>query len=283
MYTLANNDLTVEILDPTGNVDQLGSRYCTGGYIYQIKDNMLGNLLTGPKYPNPDVDVFDGQGAPEVFVTAPNSENSKTGGDVLVIGVGLVTRTSPIDPFHARNNPLVRKFCEWEVTQLPGKISMVTTQSIENIRIKLTRTILLHNRRLTSATMLQNNSNKTIPLNWFAHPFFPVPADNKLHLFRNTVEIPDNSGYYIDNKGIIARKSNYDWEKGLYQLISLKNKALFAVKQFHPLLGKLQISVDFIPDALALWGNEKTCSFEPFITKQIAPNQTFSWNITYSF
>jgi hypothetical protein len=284
MYILSNNYLTVQILDPEKNRDLLGSRYCTGGYIHQIIDAKIGNLLSGPGFPDPDVDVFDGQGAPEVFTASPNSERAKVGDDVLVIGVGFVTRTSDIEPFHSRNNPHVREFCTWNtIHQLPDSLCMQTTQCIDKITLTLTRIITLNNRSVTSATVLKNSIAFPIPLQWFAHPFFPVPANNRLHSFLHELELPENSGYMLDNNGFIVRNTTHDWEKGLYQLITLKNNELLHAQQFHNDLGTVKIHGDFSPDALAIWGNDKTCSFEPFIMQQIKPQQTCSWSITYSF
>ena len=284
MYILSNNYLTVQILDPEQNRDLLGSRYCTGGYIHQIIDTKIGNLLSGPKFPDPDVDVFDGQGAPEVFVASPNSENSKIGDDVLVIGVGRVTRTSGKEPFHSRDNPHVREYCTWNVLHdSRDSLRMITTQCIDNIILTLTRTITLNNRSVTSATILNNNSAAQIPLQWFAHPFFPVPTNNRLHSFQHEIELPENIGYMLDNNGVIVRNTCYDWHKGLYQIITLKSNGLLHAHQFHNVLGKVNIRGDFSPDALAIWGNDKTCSFEPFIMQQIQPKQSCSWSITYLF
>src|SRR3990167_3012019 len=99
MLTLSNDELAISMLDPIADQSRLGSRFCSGGYIYQIKDHKLGNLLSGPSFPADVPSTFDGQGIPEVFEVALGQNDAKVGDDVLVIGTGLVTRVSPIKPF----------------------------------------------------------------------------------------------------------------------------------------------------------------------------------------
>ncbi|NJN82715.1 MAG: hypothetical protein HC802_10870 [Caldilineaceae bacterium] len=69
MFTLANEQLSVSLLDPVADRARLGSRYCVGGYIWQVTDAAKGALLAGPLYPHPAPNTFDGQGAPDMFLT----------------------------------------------------------------------------------------------------------------------------------------------------------------------------------------------------------------------
>ncbi len=38
MITLANDSLEVQFLDPVADRARFGVRYCTGGYIFQVRD-----------------------------------------------------------------------------------------------------------------------------------------------------------------------------------------------------------------------------------------------------
>ena len=105
MFHIKNKELSVQVIDPVEDKNLLGPRYCAGGYIFQVQDNSRGNLLGGPQFPDGNYDVFDGQGAPEVFETALNQDRANVNEEVLVIGVGLVSRTSSNSPFHVRDNP----------------------------------------------------------------------------------------------------------------------------------------------------------------------------------
>jgi len=48
MYSIANASLTVSILDPIADQGRFGTRYCTGGYIFEVIDCQHGPLMSGP-------------------------------------------------------------------------------------------------------------------------------------------------------------------------------------------------------------------------------------------
>lgn len=146
---IKNNELDVEIIDPSIDYNLLGSRYCTGGYIFQVKDKNFGNLLSGPQYPDPKFDVFHGQGAPEVFSIALNQELVEISEDVLVLGVGKVTRTSYIIPFHVRDNRLVKEFFKWDIEQTSDSLSFQTIHTFKNWQLLIKRKVTLIERTIT--------------------------------------------------------------------------------------------------------------------------------------
>ena len=45
MLTLANAELTVDLIDPAVEQARLGPRYCWGGYIWQVQDRSIGTLV----------------------------------------------------------------------------------------------------------------------------------------------------------------------------------------------------------------------------------------------
>jgi len=92
MFLLTNPELTVSILDPVADVARLGSRYVTGGYIWQVTDSQAGELLSGPEYPR-EPNSFDGQGAPDFFIRALGAEDSPLGGLRVTVRFGAAVPT----------------------------------------------------------------------------------------------------------------------------------------------------------------------------------------------
>ena len=98
MLELVSDTLTVAVLDLRDPADGFanGSRYCTGGYIFQVTDATQGELLTGPAgavhEAGNSFDVFNGQGFPDSFNQIPLRDPSAAADDgtALIIGTGLV-------------------------------------------------------------------------------------------------------------------------------------------------------------------------------------------------
>jgi hypothetical protein len=55
------------------------------------------------------------------------------------------------------------------------------------------------------------------------------------------------------------------------------------VKQAHPALGALDIECRFPLGWLALWGNDRTLSVEPFFQTVVPPGNSAVWSIAYRF
>ena len=284
MYTLKNTDLTISILDPVADVVRLGSRYCTGGYIYQVTDAAKGKLLSGPQYPAEYPDVFDGQGAPDMFLQALGAETAPVGGEVGCIGVGRVRRTSEIEPFSVRHNPEVIEFVQWQVEQTAASITMQTEASFQAWAYRLTRQITLSERTIHSRTEIANTGQPTLPVRWFPHPFFPLTDDGVLCHFSIPVSLPENPGYALNDAGFICRKPDHDWVKGWFQRLDYEADAPgLTIIQKHPLVGQVVTQLDYPLALLPIWGNARTFSFEPYLDRQLQAGEQATWQISYTF
>jgi len=276
--------LEVLILNPTCDIGRVGSRYCVGGYIYQVKDDERGELLSGPQYPEPRPDVFHGQGAPDAFVTALGAEHAALGAQVAVIGVGRVRRTDISEPFTARNNPEVTHFLPWEVTTTDNAVRMTTEDEFDDYKYKLTRTVKLAQRNLESYYTLHNMGAKELPIKWFAHPFFPLNADQRCCRFEFPVTLPGNAGYTLDQDRNLAQRSEFDWREGLFVPLShAAREAPTRITQYHDKVGSVLAEMSFVPDWLPIWSNDRTFSFEPYYIRDLAPSASLSWSISYYF
>lgn len=283
MYFLSNSELKVSILDPVADVARLGSRYCTGGYIWQVTDTRQGELLAGPEYPK-EPNTFDGQGAPDFFIGVLGAEDALLGGEVGVIGVGRVRRTSPILPFDVRHNREVIEFVKWDVVQAGSSITLRTRAAFKEWAYALERRLALEGRRLTSTTAIRNLGDGMLPVRWFPHPFFPLTADGALCRFSLPVSLPENPGYTLNEEGFVARKPDHDWVKGWYQPVEYTlTDQLLVIEQKHDKVGLVTAAFDYTPAFLPIWGNDHTFSFEPYYEQQFSPGEGAAWSVAYQF
>jgi hypothetical protein len=284
MFTLSNTLLTISILDPAAaDASRLGSRYCTGGYIWQIEHRTAGPLLTGPQFPSPTPLPFHGQGAPEAFVTPLGRDDAEVGETVTVIGVGEVLRTSCVSPFHVRDNPTVRTFCVWSVATGAGYICMSTEQQSGSYAVTLVRTVTLRENIVTSATEITNRSAVDLPVRWFPHPFFPPCPDGRCCSIDFLWDLPENPGYLKNDHGLLVRKMEYPREKGLFQKLEIPQDTILRAEVCHPVLHDISVITDYRLESLPVWGNDRTFSLEPYLSKTVAPGERLGWRIAYRF
>jgi hypothetical protein len=274
MYTLSNDHLRVAVLDPVADRERFGTRYCTGGYIFQVDDQQRGPLLSGPNYPDYPTGFipYNGQGIPDAFNLSPLAEPKQGGSLALVVGIGLCDLVADT----------VVDFCAWEVTQTDAALTMRADQAFQRFGLTLERTVRLRARTVRSATRLVNTGQDFIPLRWFPHPFYPQPATDELCRFSAPVSLPDNPGYVVAPSGFIARRSFPDG-LGFYQPLEMDARAPLAVLQKHPVVGLVAGLCSYVPTYVPIWGNANTFSWEPYLERTVAPGQTAEWWIDYDF
>ena len=280
MQSLEDAGLSVQILDPRADTGRLGSRYCSGGYVWQVEDARHGKLFSGPCFPDAEPPPFDGQGLPEVFEIALGQDRAKLGDDVWVVGVGRVRRESPNAPFHVRDNPTVVERTTWAIEASRKSITMRSREAFSDFELALERTVSLDGRTLTSHTSLENLGKREIPVRWFAHPFFPWSG---AECFRTSLDVslPENPGFLANARGFVERRQEHDWSKGCYVVPKVALGGELEVAHKHPLVGEIRVACRFPLGWLALWGNDRTVSFEPFHQTVLAPGTRSVWAIEY--
>ena len=282
MITLTSPQITVSILDPGVDTARLGSRYCTGGWIWQVNDAQGRDLFSGPEYPK-EPNTFDGQGAPDMFFT-PLGPDAPLGEEVGVIGVGRVRRTSPKEPFYVFDNREVIEFVQWETEQGGDFVTMRTETAFKGWAYRLERAIRLEGSTIISRTAIESTGADTLPIRWFAHPFWPHTRDGVLSKFSVPVSMPENPGYYVNEDGWVTRRPEHDWKQGWYQPLEVQQGGFrLAVTQKHPVCGEVRVETNFFPDFLPIWANDRTYSFEPYYIRQLDSDEYTSWEIRYSF
>lgn len=271
MLTLKNDRLVVDILDPRSDRDYLGTRYCAGGYIFQVTDTVQGPLLSGPTFPD-SYNVFDGQGIPDSFNLAPLRGGHD--GLALVLGVGLCNL----------EDNTVREPCVWTIEATAQSIVFTTRQAFQGWTAELERTITLEGRSISSHTVVRNAGAERFPLVWFPHPFFPqLPQGfDELIKVSPAVDVPENGAYGLSQNGYIHRLG-WPWTGDHYQALNLRRSSELVITQRHPVLGLMSASCNYAPTYFPIWGNTKTFSWEPMIERTVAPAQVAAWQIDYDF
>jgi hypothetical protein len=271
VLTIENDQLAVDIIDPRSDQDFLGTRYCAGGYLFQITDKKLGPLLAGPTFPD-SYNVFDGQGIPDSFNLAPlRGVDDRL---ALVLGVGLcdLVDNTVLEP------------CHWNIDSKPGSIVFTTKHIFQDWTVVLERAVTLEGRTVRSNTVVRNAGSERFPIIWFPHPFFPQMPHGSDELIKVSpgVDLPGNEAYGLSSNGYIHRK-NWPWTGDHYQALDVTRNGELAVIQRHPTLGLISASCNFTPTYFPIWGNRVTFSWEPMIERTIAPAQVAGWQIDYDF
>jgi hypothetical protein len=282
VLTLEGDGLRASVLEPGVDDARLGSRYVAGGYLWQVTDERHGALCAGPAFPAENPPVFDGQGLPEVFETALGAGDAEVGDEVYVIGVGRVRRDSAVRPFHVRDNPTVTERAVWQVTATTTRIEAESHAAFGDFRFALLREVALEGRTLVSATHVRNSGVHAVPLRWFAHPFFPWAGDETCRLSLESA-LPDGAALVETASGFFARRAGVDWQSGHYLVPRVTLGAPLVVEQRHPALGTLRVECRFPLGGLALWGNARTFSVEPFFQTIVPPGGEVGWSVAYDF
>ncbi|ALE05732.1 hypothetical protein AL755_10055 [Arthrobacter sp. ERGS1:01] len=271
MLTIENDQLVVDIIDPRNDRDYLGTRYCSGGYIFQVTDKTLGPLLSGPTFPD-SYNVFDGQGIPDSFNLAPL--RGARDAPALVLGVGVCDLVGNT----------VREPCRWTIDSTRRSIVFTTRQEFQGWAVELERTVTLAGRTVRSNTVLRNVGADRLPLIWFPHPFFPqLPqGSDELIKLNLAVELPENEAYGISPNGYLCRLG-WPWTGDYYQALDVPRSGELVILQRHPVLGLVGASCNYAPTYFPIWGNRHTFSWEPMIERTVAPGQVADWRIDYDF
>jgi hypothetical protein len=161
-------------------------------------------------------------------------------------------------------------------------VSARSSGRFEGFAFELVRTVRLKGRTLESSTELSNTGDRALPVRWFAHPFFPWPEGDCCRL---SLEHALSAGapLVVNERGFLECRSGADWQSGHYLVPRVALGGELGIQQRHPKLAGIEVECGFPIGWLALWGNARTFSVEPFLQTLIAPNASYSWGISYRF
>lgn len=282
MLTLNSASLSAVLLDPASAVDRarLGTRYCWGGYVWQVTDPVHGALLAGPEWPEPNPIPFNGQGLPESFRHAEFGTGRPL---ILENGRGFILGVGDVAP-GADGELAVIEPCGWTVTRAEGTVEFCATQSGHGYACQLTRRITLSGRALTSATRLANTGARPLPLHWFAHPFFALTDRMLTCTLPASWDMAENAGYALDAAHTLTFKRRFRHkDDGHFEQLKIGRDTPLRSVLSHPTLKQVTFATDFTPDLCPVWGNSNTWSIEPYLTTELAPGAQRAWQLRYEF
>ena len=280
MIILQNSALKVSIVDPADDRGLLGARYCTGGYVYQVEDTVLGPLFAGPEYPSAP-SAINGQGIPDVFQYTFYDDPGERPPVKMIIGVGLLENTARQKAADLHFTLPVSVPCEWSVTSEADTVTMNAVQAHGGRSLAIERSLTLHGRTLRSTTWLVNTGQRELPFRWFAHPFFPRMATGESCRPGFSFRLPASDGFAVDSDGAIGLRKAFNWDEGCFQHLDGVEGQRFNIRQRHPLCGEIVVDGDFPLHRIALWANAHTFSIEPFLQHTLRPEEGYTWTLTY--
>ena len=270
MITIGNDQLQVQILDPDQDKARFGTRYCTGGYIFQIIDSDKGELLSGPTFPD-SFNTFDGQGIPDAFARGPIRDKKSTSPEALILGIGICNMETD----------RVVEFCTWEQLKTASVVEMRTQHQFQGHQVTLVRRVSVLGRTVRSFTSLSNEGAPLV-FSWFPHPFYPQPKGPELCAFNLGYSFPSNPGYRQAENGFLHRNGPAV-TPGHFLALNHDSRAPLSVWQRHDLLGLVGARCDYVPTGFPIWGNARTFSWEPYLERSLFTGQNATWNIDYDF
>lgn len=280
MLSLENSQLAVQLLDPADPKTRIlqGTRYCWGGYIWQVRDG-AGDLLSGPEYPDQAPIPFNGQGLPESFRLVERATNrllTGQGDRGFVIGVGEVA-------LGASNSIGLIEPAVWQTRAGKDRCVFSTRQGFGDWTVELVRTVVLRDRTLDSLTELANVGRAALPLQWFAHPFLPLVNGLTSGRVPPGFGLPPNPTYTLRD-GAFETIARAEQVRGAarFQLLEVAPVPLDATFT-HPRLSHVRITADFVASEVPVWSNDRTFSIEPYLTATVAPGETRRWSMRYEF
>ena len=271
MYEISSDDLNVLLLDPVADEKRFGTRYCTGGYVFQIVDRHTGTeLLTGPTFPD-EFHPVHGQGIPDTFNHRPlylRRENS-----FLILGIGMCD---------LREDRIV-SLCDWTVAEKSNSSIVFTTRhEFNEYSLQITRNVNVKGRTVESHTRVENRGTTYVPLSWYPHPFFPPREDNLLFSVPPSAYMDLPTGYFAVSDGMVRRNPGVGQDRSFQPLVVGSEQNLAAV--IHTGLGyECRMSTDYHSHFAPIWANEKTCSIEPYYDDTVFPGRSLSWTVRYAF
>ncbi len=280
MQTIQRGAFELVFVDPVADRHLLGDRYCWGGYLWQLRDGMGRELLSGPEYPEPSPRPFNGQGLPEVFRSW-----DKQSGELLNIdenGEGLVLGVGQVRVVEGRKLEVVRP-CVWEILEEASGVVYRTRDAHGERAYELERRWTVDGHTLISATQVRSRGRATLDVHWYPHPFFPVtPGGTRFSVTPDVTMAGEHAGYTRDGRGWKTTAA-CDNNNGCFEWLHAVYGPQLRWTVAHPLCHHVTVVGDFTTAYMPVWCNANTISLEPHVVHALEEGEAAGWAQSYTF
>jgi hypothetical protein len=283
MFEISNGSLRLNVLDPVADAELAGMRYCRGGYVWSVSEVTGAVRTSGPRWSQQPPPAYHGQGLPEVYCcrSKPDKEHLTIDdtGHGLIIGVGTVALSGPPDKPDLELLAPVR----WHIERDERSVTMSCSDGWGPWAYALRRSVSLDDRTVLVGNEITNTGSFSLPVHWYAHPFFPPAADGAASIAIDGLTASDNDRAFPHHEDGLALSDQQDWD-------DIGDFAWLAGVEGNPLAARIRSAAGPVVmhcgraiDRAALWANQHACSIEPFITSELQAFASRSWTMSYRF
>lgn len=281
---IKNNRLSVEISEP--GESYTGSRFDWTGFVTQITLDGDVTYCVPEKY-----EVGKGSGGigfcNEFGIDQPiGYDETKIGKSFPKIGVGLLKKdtTAPYDFFyHYKINP-----AEVLVTASDDRCQFVSRLTEANgYESVLTKVISVEDNKLVMSYQLKNTGTKSIKTNEYCHNFIGINNTDLCKDYQLTV--PNLKKYDLAVGDVTIKGDNITWhetpKEEFYMSLETSDKSHeYNWQLFNQKVGagvRELSQMDY--SKFAIWGYKHVVCPELFITIDLEPDESMTWNRVYEF
>lgn len=271
MFDIESGELRVTILDPIEDKERFSPRFVTGGYIFRVTEKETGKILTtGPNW-GIGWTNFDGEGMPETFHRAPIFLPSE--GLHLIPGIGKcdLAKDEIVEP------------CVWKVEKRGNEAVFETEHKADIYDFVVRRIVKVEGLKIVSRTEMENRADSLFPVCWYPHPFLPpVKIGEPLFTFPENTEMLAPTGYYTIDEGKVRRMRGVGQEHSFQPFVIPGADHLEAVINGDDGYD-FSVKSDFFSEVVPVWGNDYTCSIEPYLDFTLFQFTERHWEMEYEF
>lgn len=269
-----------------------GSRFDWSGVIPHLQYN--GHSYFGKWFYRYDPRIHDAIMGPVNDFSPLGYAEAHPGGSFVKIGIGVLQKPDK-SKYSFRFPYKILNYGKWEIDKKLNKIIFSQKLEDKDYSYEYTKTIRLPNKEpiMLLEHSIKNTGNKTIETSVYNHNFFiidkqsigpdyitkfPFKITNKKQKESDLTKIEDNKIIFLQE----LKKNEYAYFSEIQGFGNTAMDNNITIFNQNTEAG-VKIQGDRPLSRLVFWSSSKTICPEPFIVIKIDPDETFKWQISYTF